>query len=108
MAVRSKDRPKENLARLTSPVNDVDQLAIELKNGEVPQKSREFVFSPKVGEVIQGHLESNPVSEEEVERVRHDGHGILEMTNLQLGKLNSPHPSIDEMSFDVRISFRPN
>ena len=84
-----------------------NDLYIEILNGEVPQKTREFIFSPQVGTTIQGSRSSDPVSEDETERVRHDGRGILEMTNLKLSKLNTSRPFIDEMDFDVKITYRP-
>jgi hypothetical protein len=105
--VRLQSRPKENLAKFTPTLNDFNDRYIQVVDGMVPQSKREFIFSPQVGDTIQGSRSSDPVSEDETERIRHDGHGTLEMTNLKLAKLNGLHPFIDEMNFDVKISYRP-
>lgn len=105
--VHAKDRPKENLARLTPPddATGFNDLLIEswnftpgdtLPDGKAeigkggPGKIREFIFSPKVGIEIQNYRDSEPPSETDVARIRKDGHGILEMTDVKLGPALHP------------------
>src|SRR6266542_666644 len=97
-----KRRRTENIARLTPPFHSVaNPRYIEGWNfrnennagpnhGSVnaPQKRREFIFSPEVGNTIDGPQARYGVTPGEVDRVEAFGRGDLEITHL---KLSPPH-----------------
>ena len=92
--VFDKNRPKENLARFGSDDRFINEKSMRSNDGD---KTREFIFSPKVGQTIQNYRSSDPVTDAEVEEIRHDGHGLVEITYLK-----------NEMDFQVTIDTFPH
>ena len=101
ICIRERGRP-ENIARLTPPFHFVPNpryiVGCHFRNenntgpndGSVnaPQKEREFIFSPEVGETIDGPQARRGVTPEEVDRVGAFGRGDVLITRL---KLTPPH-----------------
>ena len=111
----------ENIARLTPPFHFVpNPRYIEAcdfrnenntgpNNGSVnaSQAQREFIFSPEVGETIDGPQARYGVTPVEVDRVEAFGRGEVEITHL---KLSPPHENekarILAMEFRCKIVWR--
>src|SRR6266516_2937456 len=111
----------ENIARLTPPFHfvpnprDIEGWHFRHENNtgpndgivNAPQKRREFIFSPEVGETIDGPQARYGVTPGEVDRVEAFGHGDVEITHL---KLSPPHENekarILAMEFRCKIVWR--
>ncbi len=109
------ERPAENIARLTPPWHFVpnpryvegwhfrNATNTGPNDGSVnaPQRERDFVFSPEVGRSID-----YPPSEEDVDRVRGFGRGLLVIESLDLGNLSAGQRAhIERMRFRVMLSW---
>ena len=111
----------ENIARLTRPLHFVlnpryiegwhfrNENNTGPNDGSVnaPQEEREFIFSPEVGETIDGPLARYGLTPGEVDRVEAFGRGDVELTHL---KLSPPHENekarILAMEFRCKIVWR--
>ncbi len=113
---QKKTEDGDNLARLTPPLyltpnpryikgwhfrnsDNTGPNETGEKNVNAPGKIREFIFSPKVGKLIQ----SEPTVEE-VKIIRQDGAGTLTIIELELGNLKQGEKAyIKSMKFEVKI-----
>ena len=99
IAILDSTRPDEDLASITPPYHFVpnprdiegwhfrNQANTGPNKGDVnaPQEVREFIFSPEVGRSIRSPASgSAEVTDEDVERARQRGRGVLEIENLDL------------------------
>lgn len=119
IAVRSVDRPGENLARLTPPLHGPNPRQLwgwHFRNADntgpndgsvnAPQKERPFIFSEKVGRSIQGPGSARGPTIEDVEAVERDGAGLLTVDDLKLGNLGpGQRASIQWMRFHVVLEY---
>ena len=115
VAIRTLDRPEENIARLTPPFHFVpnprfiegwhfrNKSNTRQNDGSVsaPQEVREFFFSPRVGAPID-----SPLSEEQFQQIQNDGRGTVTITHFELGNLEPGHlTDIEEMEFRAQLFF---
>jgi hypothetical protein len=118
IVVRDTTRPKENLTRLTPPFHSVPNPRViqgwHFRNkantgpnrGDVnaPGTARDFIFSRQVGRSIQGPDADHDVTEEEVERVGHEGRGVLTIEDMKIGAAGpGERAGIESMRFTVAI-----
>lgn len=68
-----------------------------------PENPRKFIFSPEVGQTIQGPDAPLSVAVEEVERVRRFGRGTLTIEDYALGPERNGCPGILWMVFAVQV-----
>jgi len=120
IAVRSADRPRENLARLTPPLHGPNPRQIwgwHFRNAantgpndgsvNAPQTDRPFIFSDQVGKTIQGPESDRGPTPEEIEAVERDGDGMLMIDDLKLGNLGAgQRANIRWMRFHVVLEYR--
>jgi hypothetical protein len=116
IAVRQAASP-ENLARLTPPLHflpnprDVEPWhLLPMPSGcagrdprEAPGPRREFIYSRAVGTVIDSPSASRPVSRDEVEQIRRDGHGVMEILSATPGPVRDGCPTIGRLRFRVDV-----
>jgi len=118
IAVRDTARPEENLARLTPPFHFVPNPRViegwHFRNkantgpnrGDVnaPGTARDFIFSRQVGKSIQGPDADRVVTEEEVERVKNEGRGVLTIESMKIGAAGpGERAGMESMRFTVVI-----
>lgn len=109
----------ENLARLTPPLHFVPNPR-EIEGWHLsdnpsgcltrpyaaetgPANPRQFIFSPDVGDRIDGPGARRSVTVEDAEAVRRFGEGTLTVTGFKLGPEENGCPKIEWMSFSVRV-----
>jgi hypothetical protein len=116
IAVRDSASPA-NLARLTPPLHflpnprDVEPWHLlpvpAACTGPDPQQApgprREFIYSRAVGATIDGPSASRPVSPEEIEQIRRDGHGVMEILSATPGPVRDGCPTIGRLRFRVDV-----
>ncbi|MBN2539090.1 MAG: hypothetical protein JXB09_03490 [Deltaproteobacteria bacterium] len=109
----------ENLSRLTPPLHfapnpreiegwhlsdnpsDCPSRPYAAKKG--PDNPRRFIFSPDVGERIDGEKAGRSVTVEEVEDVRRFGRGTLTIESFKLETGRDGCPKIEWMNFSVQL-----
>lgn len=67
-----------------------------------PDNPREFIFSPKVGQTIQGPNATTAITVEEIDEVSKFGKGALDIKKYALTP-NAPCPGIEWMEFVVNV-----
>lgn len=111
---------KENLAGLTLPLHGPNPTDIEgwhFRNQDntgpndgrlnVPQEEREFIFSPEVGETINGPESTNSITEEDIDRIEAFGQGTLKITQMKLAQPRLHETaSLQEMDFHCKLTWR--
>jgi TonB family protein len=116
IAVYEDGRP-ENLASLTPTKDGSNPRFIEgwqfltagnsdLNQEDVkgPQAKREFIFSPEIGRSIQLPATNRSPSEQDIERITHDGSGLFRIISVQPASLQPGQKAwLEQMSFDVSI-----
>jgi hypothetical protein len=107
----------ENLARLTPPLHflpnpryiepwrlmPVPPACTVPDPQQGPGPRREFVFSRAVGTTIAGPDARQAVTPEEVEQIRRDGQGVLEVLSADPGPVRDGCPSIGRLRFRVDL-----
>jgi len=116
IAVRHSASP-ENLARLTPPLHflpnprdiepchllPVPAACAGPDPHQAPGPRRDFIYSRSVGTTIDGPDASRAVTPEEIERIRRDGHGVLEILSATAGPVRDGCPSIGRLRFRVDV-----
>ena len=111
---------EEDLARLTPPFHsapnpreiegwhlldhpaDCASRPYQAESG--PSSPRTFIFSPNVGQRIDGPTAKRSVSADEVEAVERFGRGVLWIDAFELQPKNDGCPTIKEMTFSVWLT----
>jgi len=116
IAVRHAASP-ENLARLTPPLHflpnpryiepwhlmPVPPACTGPDPQQAPGPRREFIFSRAVGTTIAGPDARQAVTPEEVEQIRRDGHGVMEILSATPGPVRDGCPTIGRLRFRVDV-----
>ncbi|HZI89230.1 MAG TPA: hypothetical protein VFD83_02130, partial [Candidatus Polarisedimenticolia bacterium] len=109
IAIRDTSRKDDDLASLTPPYHfvpnprDVEGWHFRDKVN-APQRVREFIFSPEVGRTIAASGSTAEITEDEVERVRARGRGVLVIEDLSLTEpAKNEKAGIRSMRFRVAI-----
>jgi len=107
----------DDLARLSPPLHFVpNPRQIEgwhlleedasAKCANAPGKIRDFIFSPAVGDTIDGPAATRAVTPEDIENVRRYGQGKLTVLDFRLEKdFHDQTPAIEWMRFAVDLSW---
>jgi hypothetical protein len=107
----------ENLARLTPPLHflpnpryiepwhlmPVPPACTGPDPQQAPGPRREFIFSRAVGTTIAGPDARQAVTPEEVEQIRRDGHGVMEILSATPGPVRDGCPTIGRLRFRVDV-----
>jgi len=116
IAVRHAASP-ENLARLTPPLHflpnpryiepwhlmPVPPACAGPDPQQAPGPRREFIFSRAVGTTIAGPDARQAVAPEEVEQIRRDGHGVMEILSATPGPVRDGCHTIGRLRFGVDV-----
>jgi len=116
ITIRDAEQPGEDLARLTPPLRlvpnprflegwhfrNIDNTGPNQGSVNAPQHVRRFIFSPKVGELVD-----YPPTVEQVEMIEQDGQGVLTITEMTLGNLEpGERAHFESIAFEVMLTFQ--